>query len=98
VPQPVKPAPAPAPVKVIAAAPPPAPAPVPPKKSAPVIVATRAEAPQQVTYHPLSSLNKKSSSWGWMKSSSTANTPKPARASKKAPVVRGQTLYLPGVR
>ncbi len=84
--------PTPAHPKVIAAAP--APVALPPKKAAPVIAMAKAEEPQKVTYQPLSSLNKKASSWGF--GSRTASTPAP-KATKKAPAVRGQTYFLPGV-
>jgi hypothetical protein len=65
---------------VVAAAPP---------KSAPVV----AEAPQKISYQPLSSLDQKSS---WFSKKPVAAKAAPKAAPKKAAAPRGQTYFLPG--
>jgi hypothetical protein len=73
------------------------PAPAPAAKPAPVVAAAPAPQPekQKITYQPLASLDQgaKKSGLGWSKK---PTAPKPAKASKKQPAVRGQTYFLPG--
>ena len=68
------------------------PAPVPPAKVSRIASPEPASEPQKVSYQPLSSLNQKTSSWGFSKKSTPARK---AAAPTKAPA-RGQTLFLPG--
>lgn len=76
------------------AAPKPAPTPAPVVAAAPPKPVKAAE-PQQITYQPLASLDQggKKSGWGLARKPAA---PKPAKASKKQPAVRGQTYFLPG--
>lgn len=74
----------------------PAPAPAKPA-AAPVVAAakpapaaTKADEPQQISYRPLSSLDKKA---GWSWGTKSASAPKP---TKKTAPARGQTYFLPG--
>lgn len=78
------------PAPVIAAAP------APQKPMAVAAMPVVVEEPQQISYQPLASLDQKAKGSGWGFSKKSA-TPKPPKASKKQPVVRGQTYFLPGV-
>ncbi|MBL9133338.1 MAG: L,D-transpeptidase [Verrucomicrobiaceae bacterium] len=83
-----KPVPQPAPV-VVAAKPEPAPQPKPAK----VITAAPPvdDSPQTIAYRPLSSLDQKSSGWGWSKKNAAPQPKTPPKGK-----VRGQTYFLPG--